>query len=212
MLAERVDACHRSSNTSLDLSSLELEDWPTDTVNKFITLKTLRISKNKLTSAPSLSRFQTLQTLDLSRNRLISMNLIRISKQLIFLDISHNKLSEFNLPDAGINLCFFFYVYAVHGPDSYSEGMPALETLIMSRNLFSTLPDSLHCLQRLKKLDISHNLITSLNNSLESLVHLEELNMDGNPLDPEAPLPPRASLLIEKVEISQAWTLYTLVF
>lgn len=65
-MADRFERCERSRQHTLDISNLNLSDWPTTVLN-YNNLKVLKVNKNKFIEITSLQNFRLLEHFEMSR-------------------------------------------------------------------------------------------------------------------------------------------------
>ncbi|ONI80215.1 hypothetical protein ALI22I_43300 [Saccharothrix sp. ALI-22-I] len=189
----------------LDLRGLRLRELPDD-FPADPRLRRIDLSGNRLTALPpSLFRLAGLEELDLGNNRLTTLgpefgSLVG----LVRLDVSENRLSAVAPELAACTALRHVHLYGnaltevvpLHAPvtldmsgnrlRSLDALAPTLESLDVSGNRITALPDDLRPLTRLRRLDLSDNRLTSVD-SLVGLA-LDELHLDGNalPVRPDA--------------------------
>nr|QBK89610.1 MAG: hypothetical protein LCPAC001_01200 [Pithovirus LCPAC001] len=104
LLNQRIKFWLKDTTQELDISNLELIEWPKQLVGKENLIKKLDFSRNKLTSLPN--NLTNLETLMCSNNKLTSLpnNLTKLE----ILDCSSNKLTSLpnNLTNLKILVCF----------------------------------------------------------------------------------------------------------
>jgi len=98
----------------------------------------------------------------LSRNHLSSVAFLCPSKFLSYLNLEYCKLASIS--------------------DNIHEMFPHLQTLILSNNQISSLPDSLCQLTSLSYLQVSNNLLALLPSDIGNLSSLNRLDVRGNQL------------------------------
>lgn len=117
------------------------------------------LKKMNLTSLPEeIYRFKNLQYLNLSKNRLSDLSGLTTFKQLKYLNIEKNKLPYFP-----IAVCQLYEI----------------ETLILNRNAFETIPPCIEYCQKLKVLDIWGTFVTGLPEEMTRIKTLEYIDFSG---------------------------------
>lgn len=177
-LLDRITECDQSGRRSVDISHLELADWPAELlIVSQVTL--IQACKNNFSCIKSLGAFKGLLDLDISRNFITSLEGIDLSKlvRLQRLDISRNLLE--------------------HLPEEITQ-LPQLEVLMCHRNKLLSLPADMKQLKRLKVMDASHNNLTEIGLILESNSELEDLNITNNEDLIKDDMGPRARRLLDK--------------
>ena len=142
---------------------------PDDFGDKLKHLKTLNLSKNKITTLPaSIGKLNHLRELDLSDNNITSLP-ASIGKL--------NHLRELDLSDNSI----------ITLPASIGK-LNHLQTLHLYNNNITTLPASIGTLKHLQELFLHYNNITTLPASIASLaITCKIFRIDGNPLNSSKP-------------------------
>ena len=177
-IMDRLANCEKDRHT-LDVSTLNLSDWPTEAFI-FPKLKKIMAFKNKLVSLPSFSTYERLEYLDISRNSINDLSNIQflILKSLKSLDVSRNSLIE--LPDDFVSLS-------------------KLEFLYIHRNKLVTFPKGMSSLAKLTLINAEYNSLVHIHEDIDQLLLLNELNLSNNPGLDINNLPPNAKRLFEKV-------------
>ncbi|KAK1418370.1 hypothetical protein QVD17_27513 [Tagetes erecta] len=173
----------------LDVHSNQLRTIP-NSIGCLSKLKILNISGNLLHSLPkSIENCRSLEDLNANFNQLnklpdtIGFKLVNLKKlsvnsnKLAFLPSSTSHLTKLRHLDARLNhLCSL--------PNDL-ENLLNLEILNISQNFryLDTLPYSLGIIFSLVELDVSHNNIKSLPDSMCCLKRLRKLIVEGNPLE-----------------------------
>jgi len=187
---KRIAAARRTAASRLDLSGLDLEEWPRSLAD-LTSLYNLDLSKNRLVSIPkTLSTFSVLLTLDLSGNQITELpREISELSDLGWLNVSRNKLKS--LPDSIVRLGQLKELDAANNalsrlPPGF-ETLKRLTSLRVSANQLDELPESLGDLARLTTLAVDDNRLRTLPDSIGSLKALEYLDLTNNQL---SELPP----------------------
>ncbi|NRB42796.1 MAG: hypothetical protein HRU20_30720 [Pseudomonadales bacterium] len=148
------------------LESLNLSKNAINAIPEYLSdmpdLSSLDLSHNRIDIIPeSLLNSSVLSSLNLSHNRIdtIPVSLFN-SSVLTSLDLSHNRIGT--LPESVINI--------------------ALQTLKLSFNILSQLPDNISSWNDMKTLDLSRNKLENLPADLAYLSQLENLDLSFNRL------------------------------
>ena len=169
-----------TSLSNLDIRRNKFETLPS--VIKFMPLKALNASGNRLNDASILRDNNSLRVLDLSANILTCVNsCLSSDNELRTLNLSYNLLKDVtniflklsNLERINLNGNLLEEI-----PDAIKE-MKVLEELEVSDNKIAKIDNALYTLD-LESIDLSSNMLTSL--SLKHLDSLETLILDSNPL------------------------------
>ena len=180
-LMDRIEECDRAGQYELDLSHLQLQDWPQET----IILPNIHICKgygNQFQSVPSFAVFRGLEFIDLSRCQIETVDDMDVTElfNLKFLNLARNNLKS--LPkDIG--------------------RLVSLETLLVDRNQLQTFPANMGTMRSLRILDASHNQLVEVGSLLDRIPALEDLNLTGNSLLDKETLGTRTRRLFEKREL-----------
>lgn len=163
---DRIEECDREGQYELDLSHLNISEWPQET----IILPNIHVCKghgNLFKAIPSFAIFRGLEYCDLSRCKIENVDEMQVSQ---LFNLKHLNLSRNNLD---------------HLPDDIGR-LVALETLLVDRNQLKTFPPNMHSMRNCHKLDASHNQLIEVGSLLDRLPSLEDLNLSHNPhLDTE---------------------------
>jgi Leucine-rich repeat (LRR) protein len=132
-------------------------------IGRFIDLRTLNLSANKLTQIPStISGLINLQHIELSYNQLTQIpDAVYDLKSLATLDLSHNQLTRIS---------------------EHITKLSNLQKLDVAFNELTKLPDQITELTKLCALDLSHNKITEIPLGFSQLTRLRNLCLDANQL------------------------------
>ncbi len=180
-LMDRIEECDRAGQYELDLSHLQLQDWPQET----IILPAIHVCKgygNQFRSIPSFAAFRGLEFIDLSRCQIETIDGMEVTElfNLKSLNLSRNNLKS--LPkDIG--------------------RLVSLETLLVDRNQLQTFPTNMGTMRTLRVLDASHNQLVEVGSLLDRIPALEDLNLTGNSLLDKEKLGTRTRRLFEKREL-----------
>ena len=151
---------HAEKTGVCQLSSMNINEFPSQLLHLAKKLRTLDLSHNKIEILPeAIGSFAVLKTLNLSYNRLSSVctGICKLSK-LETLTLDNNRLTS--LPK-GIGQCI------------------ALKAVSISGNKLKSFPDGFSTLKHLNSLDLSKNSIVNIPDSVESL-QVVELNLNQN--------------------------------
>lgn len=165
-LMDRIEECDRAGQYELDLSHLQLQDWPQETII-LSAIHHVKAHGNLFKSVPSFAAFRGLETVDLSRSNIETIEDMEVSQlfNLKVLNLSRNNLRAL--------------------PKEISR-LVSLERLLVDRNQLQTFPENMGNMRSLKILDASHNQLIEVGSLLDRLPSLEDLNLAENPhLDPE---------------------------
>jgi len=142
------------------LSSMDLNEFPTQLLKLAAKLRTIDISSNKIQALPeAIGSFKSLKNLSLNNNSLHMLcDSISKLKKLETLSANNNRFTR--LP-AEINLC------------------TSLKTVLLSGNKLKQIPAQLSQLKHLDMLDLSNNDIKEIPESMHEL-RAVELNLNKN--------------------------------
>ncbi len=174
-LNQRIEEWLKDTTKKLDISDLELTEWPKQLICKEYLIKILDCSYNQLTSFPN--NLPRLETLNCSHNQLTSLpnDLSEVPEglpswpNLKILNCSDNELTS--LPNSLTKLEYLYC--SCNQLISFPNGLTNLKTLDCSYNKLTSLPNSLIKLETLR---CSHNKLTSLPNNLTKLKMLSCYN------------------------------------
>lgn len=174
---DRIEDCDKTGQYELDLSNLDLLEWPKETI-VVPAIHILDAHGNRFTSIPTLT-FRGLEVLNLSRCQLSSIADIGFVSlhHLHRLDLSRNNIKE--LPADIVKLF-------------------SLDTLLLDRNQLEAFPPAMHTMRNLRVLDASHNCIINIGSALDVLPSLDDLNLSHNPNLVTAALGTRTRRLMDK--------------
>jgi Leucine-rich repeat (LRR) protein len=144
--------------SSVDIKYIGITSISSD-INQLKLLCSIDLSHNKLTNI-LLDGLPRLSKLNLSHNNIDKVSLKGLSS-LKILNLSHNKLDTILLDESPILV---------------------LETLILSNNRFTEIPQNICCLKYLKILNMSSNSITKITNDIGNLKSLMYLLLQYNQL------------------------------
>lgn len=117
------------------------------------------LKKLNLTELPEeLFRFKHIQYLDLSKNKFTNVTGLEHFSRLRYLNIEKNKLDYFP-----ISIC----------------QLANIETLILNRNNFESIPSCIEHCQQLKKLDLWYTGVTGLPEEMTRIKTLELIDFTG---------------------------------
>jgi len=153
-----------------------------------INLKTLDLSKNKLTgSIPSgIANLTKLTDLYLAENQLSGILPVNIGnlKELIILTLNDNQLTG-NLPES-LGSCSKLNRFNVYN-NQYSGEIPAslsnlslIKNLNFSNNKFSSLPAEIDKWANLEELNVSNNILSTIPAAINRLTNLKSLLAANN--------------------------------
>lgn len=174
--------------TILKMEGNDPEKLPV-TFKKFKNLDSLDLSKNSLTTFPSIHKNKKLKVLSLSDN-LLTLNDadIRPNNYLERLYLRNNKITT--VPAALSNLAALKEVsFAINEIENIEQGferLKKLENISFYKNKLKTAP--LYQLNSLKEIDLYFNQISAIGPAIANLQHLEILYLSHNHLSslPEA--------------------------
>lgn len=158
---DRIEECDRAGQYELDLSHLNITEWPQET----IILPNVHLVKghgNLFKTIPSFAVFRGIEYCDLSRCKIENIDEMQVSQ---LFNLRHLNLSRNNLD---------------HLPDDIGR-LVALETLLVDRNRLKTFPANMHSMRNCHKIDASHNQLIEVGTLLDRLPSLEDLNLAQNP-------------------------------
>ena len=180
-LMDRIEECDRAGQYELDISPLQLPDWPQETII-LSAIHHIKAYGNLFTQIPSLAAFRGLETIDLSRSNIETIEDMEVSQlfNLKSLNLSRNNLKSL--------------------PKEISR-LVSLERLLVDRNQLQTFPENMGNMRSLKLLDASHNQLIEVGSLLDRIPALEDLNLSSNPLLNIEKLATRTRRLHEKREL-----------
>lgn len=158
---DRIEECDRAGQYELDLSHLNITEWPQET----IILPNVHIVKgygNLFTTMPSFAVFRGIEYCDLSRCKIENVDEMQVSQ---LFNLKHLNLSRNNLD---------------HLPDDIGR-LVALETLLIDKNQLKTFPSNMQSMRNCHKIDASYNQLIDVGTLLDRLPSLEDLNLAHNP-------------------------------
>lgn len=133
-----------------------LEELKTASIDSVIAID---LKKMNLTQLPEvLFQFKNLQYLNLSKNKLTDINGVENFPHLRYLNVEKNKLEYFP-----VSICQLIEI----------------ETLILNRNNFETIPPCIEQCQKLKVIDLWYTAVTSLPNEMIRIKTLESIDLTG---------------------------------
>jgi adenylate cyclase len=160
-----------------------LETLPSS-VGKLVNLQTVDVRRNVLQDVSVLFSLPRLQVLQCEHNSLKTLD-AAVGQQLRSLDIGHNPLSRATLsalePGALTSLNLSSSNMSKL-EEAVFQHLPSLQTLILDRNQFVSLPDSIGELSQLDFLSCTSNLLASLPETLGKLGKLRRLHLHNNNL------------------------------
>ncbi|KAI9278445.1 hypothetical protein BDA99DRAFT_531199 [Phascolomyces articulosus] len=186
---------------TLDLNDNLIQEVA-DEIGHLVKLRKLYLNQNQLVQLPlihHLKNLKKLEELHLFKNQLRvlfvqeetggAIELPSLSR----LDVRQNNLAHImewgkesllSLPKLKEMLLAMNHLsQASIGFVSLLKNTPHVQTLDISSNLFSEIPDAvIHDLSQLQRLDVSANHLRQLRNDLGQLKHLQVLSWEGNPL------------------------------
>jgi Leucine-rich repeat (LRR) protein len=160
----------------LSLSEHSLEEIPNQVFDPELAkkLRTLDLSKNKISRLGQLGSLIELKSLNLDNNNLFAGSLEHVSRlsKLQNLSVAGNKLGKPSPSKPA----------ATRQAESLPELPVALKQLNLSSNFFSNVPRSVVSvtLIKLKKLDLSSNQLATVPEEIANIKTLEELRLDSN--------------------------------
>lgn len=165
-------------NRSIILIGKNLTDWKVKNGPDDKAIKEINLSKNNLTTIPSLETYTSLENLNVSRNCLTSIG-----------NIVYTSLSNIREVDLSRNQLTFI-------PQEFTQ-LSLLEVLFIHHNQLVCIPEGIENLRLLRHLDASYNKITRIENELEGLLFLDILDLSYNDISIEM-LGPRTRRLCDK--------------
>src|SRR6266436_3848392 len=204
------EVCKMSGLEELDISFNMISQLPDD-LQSLQRMKVLIIVGNRVTRIPdSFRRLSNLKVLDCRRNsikELGGVGLLPALEELLVgnndvqalnlssgsllkkIDISHNDITQISLAPGPVGRIPISLTYLnvssakLSSLDDLALGqLTSLEELILDRNKFRAIPDSLGDLSRLQSFSCSDNLIGALPSSIGRLQRLERLDVHNNNL------------------------------
>ncbi|ORZ01519.1 hypothetical protein BCR43DRAFT_434119 [Syncephalastrum racemosum] len=204
---------------TLILNDNELQDIP-DAIGQLAHIRKLHLSHNKVTRLPTieqLSPWKKLVELLLVENKLSILfegklnhpsgtgsatfpSLARLDARQNNLDRTVSNADTVSTP--ALRELFLAHNELTDDPASLLilHGCPELQTLDISSNLFSEVPDAVLTLTGLQRLDVSACHLRGLRSDLGKLEHLAVLKYEGNPLR-SAPRNVTMAELIESLRV-----------
>lgn len=174
---ERIEACIAEKATTLDLSSLGLEEIPKE-VGKCVWLQELNLSNNQITEIKGLEQLIELEELYLEKNKITEIEGLEHLELLNSLCLSFNRISEIkgleSLSDLEVLDLSNNTINKIGGLELLIE----LNDLHLSENQITDI-EELSQLAYLETLDLSRNLIREIK-GLEKLMNLTLLDLSGN--------------------------------
>ena len=160
-IMDRYENCDRGGQYELDISCLNLKEWPAQVV-VFPNIRILKAYQNLITEVPSMEVFKNIEVLNLASNKLNNLDQLDFSffKTLKVLDLSRNEFVT--LPFDIIKL-------------------PLLEKLVIHRNKLESLPTGMNIMKSLQVINAEYNNLTDIPKELDRLPRLHDLNLKGNP-------------------------------
>lgn len=152
-----------------------------DKVASLVNIRTLDLSKNKLTHLSGIQTLSKLKTLKCDENELRSQSLSVVSnlKNLQVLSLNKNKLGRAQLDSSPSKSAS-----STHKKRSGSTKFPplplGLKQLNLNSNFFTSVPSQVFSLAKLDKLDLSQNDLVAIPSSIAKLKLLTNLNLDNN--------------------------------
>ncbi|MBY0353535.1 leucine-rich repeat domain-containing protein [Candidatus Babeliales bacterium] len=136
----------------------------------------INLTQNKLHSLPDcLVGWPELRYIDVSHNQFaIVPNVLSSCAELRELNISYNKIKSFVIPYKSGERS------EIDSKDFWQEdGFPVLSELNLAHNRLAVMPENIHVLEQLVKLDVSFNRLTYLPESIGDMPSLQELYLHG---------------------------------
>ena len=160
-IMDRYEACDRAGQYELDISCLQLTEWPAQVV-VFPNIRILTVYQNLITEVPPLEVFKNIETLNLASNKLNNLDQVDFSflKTLKTLDLSRNEFVA--LPFDIIKL-------------------PLLQKLFVHRNKLESLPTGMKIMKSLQVINAEYNDLTEIPKELDKLPKLHDINLKYNP-------------------------------
>ncbi|KAI0483383.1 protein phosphatase 2C [Xylariaceae sp. FL0804] len=194
--------CNLESLVDLDVSFNSIASLPDD-IGKLRNLEKFVMTNNRLSgSLPStLNKLVNLRELDLKYNALTAVNIISELPKLEIMSADHNMISQFvgsfeRVRSLKLNanpITKFEISYPVPtlkvlnlssaqlaSIDSSFNCMVNLERLVLDRNYFVSLPNTIGNLRRLEHFSIAHNSVGELPAEIGCLNELRVLDVRGN--------------------------------
>ncbi|KAI9497681.1 hypothetical protein BDB00DRAFT_586569 [Zychaea mexicana] len=173
-----------------------------DGIGQLVKLRKLYLNENQLVELPALHHLQKwtkLEEMHLFKNQLRVLfrgdsarsSIVVALPLLSRLDVRQNSLTqivegekvEISLPKLKeLLLAYNQLSQDANGLEQVMAKAPSVQTLDLSSNLFSEIPDVVLTLQGLRRLDVSANHLRMLRPDLGKLEHLAVLSWEGNPL------------------------------
>lgn len=123
------------------------------------------LQKMNLTELPQeLMRFKNIQYLDLSKNKFSNVTGLENFSHLRYLNLEKNRLDYFP-----ISIC----------------QLTEIETLILNRNYFESIPACIEYCQQLKTIDLWYTSVTTLPQEITRIPTLESIDLTGIQINKE---------------------------
>jgi len=192
----------------LDLSFNYLDELPNE-ISRLRSLIELKLTGNRISRLPpSLAELKRLVTLDCERNQIVNIGVACELPSLTSLHAAYNCISSLKLSlgprlkilDVSHNdITHISFQPSLHSPRDLAElnishaklssiddttlgSLTSLQSLYISHNTFTSLPESLCELRHLTHLICSDNKLTALPESIGQLDNLRELDTHNNSL------------------------------
>ncbi|KAH8414663.1 hypothetical protein KR215_011737, partial [Drosophila sulfurigaster] len=169
----------------LDASNNNIKSLPGG-IGFLVRLTALLLPNNHIKELPpDIVNMRSLQKLDLMKNDLVAlpedMGLLR---KLQCLYVQHNDIKE--LPsfegNESLNELHASNNFIEQVPKDLCANLPHLKIFDLRDNKISEIPDEVHLLRNLTRLDVTNNSIHQLPVALAHLAHLVSLQVEGNPI------------------------------
>ncbi|KAI9455362.1 hypothetical protein BJY52DRAFT_1205034 [Lactarius psammicola] len=171
------EVCNMSSLEELDISFNMISQLPED-VRTWHRLKVLIIVGNRVTRIPdSFQHLSSLAVLDCRRNNITELGSELLVGHNCKIHISRNDITQISLAPGPVGRMPVALTYL-----NVASAKLSLEELILDRNKFRAIPESLGELSLLHSFSCSDNLLGALPSSIGRLQKLERLDVHNNNL------------------------------
>ncbi|KAI8141966.1 hypothetical protein BJV82DRAFT_670068 [Fennellomyces sp. T-0311] len=169
-----------------------------DGIGQLAKLRKLYLNQNSLVELPVahlLANWKRLDELHLFKNQLRVLFRDTLNENVSWpsltrLDVRQNSLTQIIEGEGQVSLPKLKELLLAYnqlsqenaGLELVVDQAPAIQTLDLSSNLFSEIPDAVLNLEELQRLDVSSNHLRLLRPDLGKLQHLAVLSWEGNPL------------------------------